>query len=87
MLIKSNTQDWHCRMIVNQLWKIYLKSINSDLNDDSNFGSYNDYNLKSDNYNLKKSPVSAPTIKCENRRKLDMDCEMLNKNTSNITDL
>lgn len=69
-------------MIVNNLWRNYLKAMDSEMSDESKETLYGNTD-----YNLKKSPVSAPTVKCENRRKLDMNCDEMQKNNLNITDL
>lgn len=31
MLIKANTQDWHCRSIVRVLWKFYIQRLRDDV--------------------------------------------------------
>lgn len=63
MLIKSNTQDWHCRMIVNMLWKNYVaKLIEGECIHSENESKYTD--------EFEKSPLSNQTVDCENRRNI-----------------
>jgi len=82
MLIKSNSQDWHCRMVVNLLWKNYLKrNLDGELNAvhvsnvSSGEGSGFEYSSE-EKYHLNKSPVSSQTVKIDNRRKLNMNLEV-----------
>ena len=76
MLIKCNTRDWSGRMILNCLFKNYIKKniensnyANKQVEQSPSHSFVNDFPMK-------KSPIS--TIKCENRRKLDMDMEESN---------
>ena len=88
MLIRSNTQDWHCRMVVNLLWKNYLKrNLGGEMNtihvsnQNVSGGEGFEYGSK-EKYHLNKSPVpgqtptSSQTVKCDNRRKLNMNLEV-----------
>ncbi len=90
MLIKSNTQDWHCRMVVNILWKNYLKRcLDGELNTihelDQNVSRCEgageqttlgfDYNSEQ-KYHVNKTPESSQTVKFENRRKLHMNSDL-----------
>lgn len=88
MLIKSNSQDWHCRMIVNLLWKNYMKrnvegTVSSSADKvfapfDQNETEKIQINYYTDDYHINKSPISSQTVKCENRRKLNMNLDTSN---------
>jgi hypothetical protein len=94
MLIKSNTQDWHCRVILRHLWKYYImrqRQVN-DLNETDAYHINTEYcgnkNNKEKNFITEslnefenKSPVSEATLKCANRRKLDLHAEQLTQLT------
>lgn len=73
MLITCNTQYWSGRMIMNCLFKNYIKKNIEN----SSYANKQDEQSPShsfvNDFPMKKSPIS--TIKCENRRKLDMDLE------------
>lgn len=74
MLIKSNTQDWHCRMIINILWKNFVKyRSESEMIKQIEIDQDNLKFYEREHMNVNKSPISSQTIKCEGRRKLNMD--------------
>ena len=81
MLVKSNTQDWHCRIIMRNLWKYYMNrqefktEIGSYQLTDQIMEENEEYFYQQHMNN--KSPVSSQTLKCPYRRKLDLNDEAL----------
>jgi hypothetical protein len=84
MLIKSNTQDWHCRMLIRKLWLSYVNRINeinhihSENCDENN---NNNNNTKMFDLNINSNIANSPkTVKVPTRR--DINVELTNVNTT-----
>jgi hypothetical protein len=77
MLIKSNTQDWHCRMLFRNLWLFYVNRINGTKHVESEDCENNTKMFESNitNNNIVNSPK---TVRVPMRRDINIDLNSAN---------
>ena len=77
MLIKSNSQDWHCRMLVRNLYTYFMTRLMRDDSAQELRIQMRDLNYcKSESIQINGNAPSASalsTVKAPNRRRLDLE--------------